>query len=577
MSDSEIADEELLRLINLIQNTRSPLRETVPGADVDAGWQIVSHLVRCQIVDQPVTLMDLIAASGLPYTTAHRRITQMLEKGLIVKRSAQPARKSNLLLPSPKLRRSVESYAHQIKVLLTELTGNRGDSERDENYTFGGSRKGLENVLPPANLRQPVSGSRHGLKFLFHDDNYFRSLRNWWTDFRANVGNRRDFTLASLPALYETILRNSTLPCSAFDVVALNLPWLHELASKGLIAPLDDERGGGLFDRHDFHPTIWHCGTWGSRQYAAPLYITIEFLTVRTDLFESANLPYPKTLKQLLESARKLHRPKRGQYGIVWNGARGMPIASTFMFLLAAHGGALLTKVENVRPRLSMEEQSRTAVNLNTPEARATLRFMLKLLEVSTPDVLDGDPDSNLNELMVGRAAMGYIWTMRAARLEYDPRSKVKGLVKYLAHPNVSGVRCTAPMGGYVLAIPSNLPRERMAMAIQAIKWLTSSIADQTAVRSALPVAPFFSVATDSEMAATSSIVKFVDQLERQGLLNNNIRPDLPEYKLIEDVLGTEIHDVMTGRKTIEDGLRDAQGRIDDMGIGLKKPATTGA
>ena len=114
-------------------------------------------------------------------------------------------------------------------------------------------------------------------------------------------------------------------------------------------------------------------------------------------------------------------------------------------------------------------------------------------------------------------------------------------------------------------------------MAIQAIKWLTSSIADQTAVRSALPVAPFFSVATDSEMAATSSIVKFVDQLERQGLLNNNIRPDLPEYKLIEDVLGTEIHDVMTGRKTIEDGLRDAQGRIDDMGIGLKKSATTGA
>jgi multiple sugar transport system substrate-binding protein len=230
---------------------------------------------------------------------------------------------------------------------------------------------------------------------------------------------------------------------------------------------------------------------------------------------------------------------------------------------LAAHGGAVLTKVADGRSHRSDRHQIKTVVGLDTSAARATLRFMRKLLEVSTPSVLESDGNIGLAEFMAGRAGMGYIWTMRAARLEFEARSKVKGLVKYLPHPNVSGVRCTSPIGGYVLAVPSNLAKERMALAVQAIKWLTSSIADRSAARNGLPVAPFFSVGSDPEMMATTSIVNFVDHLARQGLLTNDIRPALPVYTGIEDVLGSEIHDAMSGRKDNEEALRDAQRRIE--------------
>lgn len=563
MTESEITDEELLRLIDLIHTIRRPLTELVPGMDADAGWGIVSHLVHGQITDEPVTLTELICASGLSYTTGHRRVHQMLESGLIVKHRVQSTGKPNLLYPSPQLRESFERYAHQIKALLTGMTGHRLDSERAENYTFGGSRHSLADMLPPATFGQPVGGSPRGLKFLFHDDNYFRSLRNWWTDFRANVGTRKDFSIVNMQTLYETVLSNSTLPQSAFDIVALNLPWVPEFASKGLIAPLDDEQGGPLVDPHDFHPSVWHCGPLASRQYGVPLYLTIESLVVRTDLFDDANLQYPKTLNQMLDAARRLHHPKRGQYGLVWNGARGMPIASAFMFLLAAHGGAVLMKVADGRSHRGVGHQVKTVVGLDTSAARTTLRFMKKLLEVSTPSVLESDANIGLAEFMAGRAGMGYIWTMRAARLEFDARSKVKGLVKYLPHPNVSGVRCTSPIGGYVLAVPSNLAKERMVLAVQAIKWLTSSIAARSAARNGLPVAPFFSVGSDPEMMATASIVNFVDHLARQGLLTNDMRPALPAYRGIEDVLGSEIHDAMSGRKENEDALRDAQRRIE--------------
>jgi multiple sugar transport system substrate-binding protein len=563
MEEAAIYDQELLRLIDLIDAVRGPLPREVPGMDVDGAWDLVSYLIRSQVVDKPVTLSELIAVSGLPYTTAHRRIHEMLESGLIAKRPVQPNAKSFVLYPSPLLRKSFERYVQQMKVLLAETAGYRVDCASGDNYTFGSARKGLREHLPPATLGQDAQASRPGLKFLFHDDNYFRSLRNLWTDFRANVGTRRDFTIATMPEMYEALLHNATLHQSGFDIVALNLPWLPEFASKDLIAPLGDERGSGVIDPHEYHPTIWHCGTWAGRQYGVPLYIAVEALVVRTDLFDKANLPHPKTLKQLMDAARKLHQPRRGQYGMVWNGARGMPIASTFMFLLAAHGGSVLTKVADGRSKREGNERTRTVVGLDTAAARATMRFMRKLMEVSIPDVLDSDANTGLVEFMAGRAALGYIWSMRAARLEFDVRSKVKGLVKCLPHPNVSGVRCASPVGGYVLAVPSNLSKERCTRAVQAIKWLTTSVSVCTSVRNGIPVAPFFGVDSDPEMMATSKVVNFVDQLANQGLLTTDVRPAIPCYRAMEDVLGTVIHDAMLGDKSDDEALGEAQHRIE--------------
>jgi multiple sugar transport system substrate-binding protein len=565
MSHSEINDHELLRLIALIDSVRNPLTQMVPGMDVDAAWDLVSYLIRSQIADKPVTLTELTSVSGLPYTTGHRRVHQMIHDGLILKRPAQPNGKTNVLYPSQLLRESFERYALRMKVLLAQTMGRRVDSARDDNYTFGGARRKLVDVLPPATLGEATGAPRDSLKFLFHEDNYSTSLRDLWTDFRANAGTRKDFTIAKMPQLYEALINNSKMELSAFDIVSLNLPWLPELASKGLLSPLDNDSGTRPIDPRDFHPTIWHCGSWESRQFGVPLYITVESLVARKDLFDHANAAFPKTLKELMAVARKLHQPRRGQFGLVWNGARGMPIASTFMFMLAAHGGSVLLNVADGRSRHSGPDRIRTVVGLDTAAARATMRFMHKMIEVSIPDVLDCDANDGLSEFMSGRAALGYIWSMRAARLEYDVRSKVQGRVKYLPHPNVSGVRCASPIGGQLLAIPRNLPKERIERAAQVIKWLTSTVAVQTAVRNGLPVAPFFSVDSDREMTATASIVSFVDRLATQGLLNNDIRPALPTYRAIEDILGTAIHDAMTGAVSDEEALIEAHRRIRDV------------
>ena len=198
----------------------------------------------------------------------------------------------------------------------------------------------------------------------------------------------------------------------------------------------------------------------------------------------------------------------------------------------------------------------------DTDAALSTIHFMRELLAVSSPEVLSYDWNRSMNEFMSGGSAMCYLWSMRAARFEFDLTSKVKGLVHYLPHPNASGASCAAPIGGFVLAVPSNLPKERAKLAAQAIKWMTSPGSMRSQVRNGFPVAPRFSVSSDPEMSATSPIVGFVDRLAKQGLLRNSMRPLTPVYTRIEEGLGEEVHLALSGTVSDETALPRAQARV---------------
>ncbi|QNK75119.1 extracellular solute-binding protein [Variovorax sp. PAMC28562] len=555
-------DIELLRVVDFITHTRQPFVELVAGAEVDASWTITSHLIRAGLLQEPLSITQLIQVSGLPYGTATRRIQRLIESGLINKVAAGELGKSYLLQASSVLRESFIQYAQRIKALLAEAMGQRLDTGSDEHYHFGDLHTSIADRLPPETLRLRLASEGKGLTFLFAEDNYFTSLRDLWTDFRANAGSREDFTLLKLPELYDTLLSNATLPESTVDIVALNFPWLSEFADKELIAPLDEAIEEGVISGHDFHPTVWETGAWQARQYGVPLYLTVETVAARRDLFSDANLPYPRTLKELLDAARRLHAPRRGRYGLSWNGARGMPIATAFMFLLDAHGGAVLTRgrTEAVGSGANPDQWR---ASLDSDAAVETLKFMRELLTVSAPEVLMYDWNRSMNEFMVGKSAMCYLWSMRAARFEFDLASKVKGLVHYLPHPNISGVRCSSPIGGFLLAVPSNLPQERAKLAVQAIKWMTSAGSMRNQIRNGFPVAPLFSVSSDPEMRATSPIVGFVDRLAKQGLLSNSMRPLTPVYTRIEEVLGEEVHAALTNSVSDNVALARAQSRTE--------------
>jgi ABC-type glycerol-3-phosphate transport system substrate-binding protein len=551
---------EIQRVIRFLQRTRSPWVEQVMGAEPDSSWNIITHLIQGEIAGEDVTISTLVGISGLTYTTALRKVHRMIDDGIIVKRLRSPGAKSFTLHPSETLFRNFVTYARQVKVLLAETFGRSASLVDDSDYYFGGSSPAAR-VRPPSGLIERQLRGQTNLKFLLHDDNYFASMRNMWVDFRSNLASRKDFEMRVLPALYQGLVGNGAAPQSTYDVVTVNMPWITEMASRGMIRPLDDLIRPDVINPDDFQPSVWQTGSWQGRQYAIPIYVTIEVLAARRDLFEADGIPYPRTFDETIKCGRAFHAPQRDRYGIVWNAAPGMPIAHTFMFFLGCCGETV-TECGNSLAS-SRSKTSRASVRINTDAGRKVLDYMHRLVEISPPGILDLDWEPSLKLFMQGRAAMSYVWSMRATRFEYDIHSVVKRRVEYLPHPAGPGGTNLSPMGGFLLALPTNMPDERVAAAFEAIAWMASPEAMKAHVKNGFPLVPRFSVAVDPEAAASSSLVNFIDKLARRRLLGTHQRPAVPHYTSIENILGEAIHRALRRECSDVEALTQAQSEVE--------------
>jgi multiple sugar transport system substrate-binding protein len=558
--DARLSDHELSRIIGFLRQIRAPFDETIPGVRPDPYWNIALELVDSHIQQRPLDVTSLIELSGATYGTGNRMITKMIADGLIHRVPRGPRHKTAFLAPSDALLSAFITYAMHVKAHLAKTFGLRSGSETEE-YYFGGSYF-ASHIISPVQGHDISSSAMRNLRFLLHDDNYFASMRNMWSDFRNDIGRKSSFELVSLPVLYERAEQVLGAHERSFDVVALNVPWLGRFAAAGLIASLDDVLPEAAINPLDFHPTVWSTGRWDGKQYGIPIYTTIEILTARKDLFEAAGLTYPRTFDDLLAAARTLNRPDQDVYGVSWSGARGMTIAHAFMFFMASSQSSILDiprKHENWQDTFDARN---LRLKIHSDEGLAVIALMRQLREVSPPDVGTFDSDRNLKCFMAGHAAMSFSWTMRAARLEHELSSKVKRRVAYLPPPFVRGRQPTAPVGGFLLTIPANVSPDRRQEIVNAIAWMASPEAMKAHVKNGFPVAPRFSVCADPEAMASSPIVSFVDRMARRNELNTWSRPPVPEYVEIERVLGNEIFEAVFEDKPARKALADAEAQI---------------
>ena len=553
----KLSDHELSRVIDFLRKIRQPFDSSIPGAKSDPYWNIVLELVDSHIQQRSVDLSSLVELSQASWGTANRLITKLIDDGLIARVPRGPKHKTTFLAPSDALLSHFIDYASQVKSQLAKTFGLRSGSETDE-YYFGGSYFAAH-IISPVQGADISSSALRNLRFLLHDDNYFASMRNMWSDFRNDIGRKSSFDLRHLPELYAQAEVALSDPSTAYDVVAVNMPWLGRFADSGLLASLDDVLPQAPINPLDFHPSVWNTGRWNGQQYGIPIYCTVEILTARRDLFEAAQINYPRTFDETIAAARLMHRPDRDQYGISWNGARGMTIAHAFMFFLASSQGSVIDIPRKTENWLDSFDPRNLKLRINSDEGLAALEFMRQLVEVSPPGVETFDADRNLDCFMSGNAAMSYAWTMRAARLEHELSSKVKRRVAYLPPPVLKGRQVTAPVGGFLLTIPAYVAPERKREILNAIAWMASPEAMKAHVRNGFPVAPRFSVCADPEALASSPIVSFIDRMARRNELNTWSRPPVPEYVEIERILGIEIFAAVFEGKPPKRALADAE------------------
>ena len=557
---SEITGHELSRIVDFLRKLRAPFDAGLPTAKPDVYWNIVLELVDSQLRHKPIDKSGLIALAGVPYSTGNRMVTRMIEDALIRQVPRGSGLKTHFLEPSEDLLAAFMAYASHVKQHLAKTFGLRKGSEANE-YYFGGSY--FASQIISSIKSDDIEGQvPNDIQFLLNDDNYFTSMRNMWSDFRNDLGRKSSFDLQRLPDLYKNSRKVFAASKSEYDVVSINMPWLGDFAEKCYLAPLDDLLNDAAINALDFHPSVWGTGNWNGTQYGIPLYCTIEILAARRDLFEEKGLSYPKTFDETISAAKALHDPANEFYGIAWNGQRGMPIANSFMFFLAACQKTIIDMPLHNQESWHFDEFEKLKLQINTEDAVEVIDYMKQLVAYSPPDIANVDWEKRINYFMSGSVGLAYCWTMRAARFEHELSSRVARRVTYLPPPSRRGLRISAPIGGFLMTIPSNVAPSRRRQIMNAIAWMVSPEAMKAHVKNGFPVAPRFSVCADPEALASSPIVSMVDRMARRNELVTWARPPVPQFSIIERALGLEVHNAVFGGKPARQALRDAENAI---------------
>ncbi len=557
------AKTEMLRTITFLEELGDELEDIVDLSSPNPNLRMMAALMRGHIEARAVTATALIGASRVPYATANRRLQDMLDAGLIEKRPRTKTGKSYSMHPSETLLTYWMQLSNRLERLCSAHFGSAGATDATADYYYGGTYMNAKSI-PPLQVLPEALRLAGGLRVLVHGDPTFMVMDNLKRQFEQTLGTQIHQRAFSIDRLRYEAIRNAERKSSRYDIIAVDLPWVGEFAEKGVLMPLDEAMDLARLDPADFHTAGWQAAHWGGRLYGVPAQTTPELLFYRKDLFAQAGLAPPTTTDELLTAAAALHDPQRGMYGIAWNAARGTALGHTVLMTLADFGQPILD-LPKIAGGFETNHLSKAEyrVTIDTEAGLRAAEFLLELIKYSPPDILSMSWYERVRPYAAGRIAMAYGYTLLAPYFELDEASPAQNQTGYLPHPAGPDASPVAPVGGYMMGIPANLPKERIADALAALQVFTSPEAQKLYAQNGSRTNPRYSVASDPDVRRMSPIFEAVDAMSWRDELQFWPRPPIPEINEIIQICGEEFHDMLRGIITPKEALRRAQGRAD--------------
>ncbi|QIE43574.1 extracellular solute-binding protein (plasmid) [Rhodobacteraceae bacterium SC52] len=558
------ATPELNRVVHFLQEISLEIDTSLDPNTPNPHFNMILHLLRSHAEGRMVSPSSMVAASGVPYATGTRKLTEIQDAGLVELRPRTKSGKSFTLHPSAKLLDRFNQLADRLDRIGRRTFGATVEDGDLDDYYFGGSyQPGQATIPPPAVLSQPLK-LPGGLRILVHGDPTFMVMQTLKRQFEQMVGTDIHQRAFSIDRLREEALRNAARSKSRYDLIAVDLPWVGEFVKKGVIRPLTDVMDIERLDPSDFHTAGWRAAHWGGVPYGVPSQTTPELMFYRKDWFAAAGLEPPATTDALLKSAAHFHNPSRGKYGVAWNAARGTALGHTFMMTCAAFGQPIIELPEiagGFDTDALASGEYRPA--LDTDRALEAADYLMQLMDYSPPDILSMSWYERVRPYAAGTVAMAYGYTLLAPFFELDNTCPAHGNTGYLPHPHGPGGVPIAPVGGYVLCIPANLADDRLPDAAEALVSFTSPAAQKLYVQNGSRTAPRYSVGADPDVRRLSPIFEVVDQMSWRDELQFWPRPPIPQISDIISICGHELHDMLRGIVTPRFALDRLQARTE--------------
>lgn len=563
MAGSTQSKAEMLKIVSFLEQFSEELEDTMEIFAPNPFSRMALHLIRGHLEAKVITPTSLIGASRVPYATATRRMKEMLEAGLIEQRPRTKSKKSFSMHPSSKLLDKWMQLTGRLRRLGEAQFGSVNATGEPQSYFYGSSYLEARSILPIQVLPEPLKVSG-GLRVLVHGDPTFMVMDNLKRQFEQVLGTQIHQRAFSIDRLREEALRNVERKASRYDIIAVDLPWVGEFAEKNVLMPLDEAMDIARLDPADFHTAGWKANFWNGRPYGVPAQTTPELLFYRRDLFAEEGLEPPRTTDELLAAAKHFHQPKRGRYGVAWNAARGTALGHTVLMTMADFGQPIIT-MDEIAGGFDTDALSKRQYRptIDTDRGLQAVEFLMELLRYSPPDILSMSWYERVRPYAAGTVPLSYGYTLLAPYFELDASSPAASNTGYLPHPAAEGCSPVAPVGGYMMGIPANLPEERVRAAVEALLVFTSPEAQKMYVQNGSRTNPRYSVGTDPEVRRVSPIFEAVDAMSWRDELQFWPRPPIPEICSIIQICGEEFHDMLRGIIPPREALRRAQSRAD--------------
>lgn len=558
---SEMSNHELDRFLVFIDTFHTETKQCLSAVSPIREMDIILTLMRSHLKGRLETPSSLGAASGHPRGTAHRMIESLIENGLILRRPRTKTGKTFSLHPSQKMIREFMDYTRRMK----QVIGSTFGMPEGTDFFFGASYLSAS-VIAPLPVQPKKLSLSSPLRLLFHADPTFLTMNNLKQQLEMHFGTEINAHAMNIDGLRREILNNAKRKISRYDIITSDLCWMAELIDRKVVQSIGEFNSPDLQNTADFHPEALATVMRDNRLFGLPVQTTPELLIYRTDLFGERDLNPPTTIEEMLELAKQLHKSEKDLNGICWNGARGTPLGTTFMMLMADFGQPVINlprrgnsfidqdlKAENYRP------------TLDSPEALQVAELLMELREVSPANVLQMSWYERVQCYAKGEAAMAYCYTQIMRTFINNPDSPAYGATGYSLHPSAAGKPQIAPLGGWNLCIPANLRENRIGAANTAIRTLTSAAATKLYIENGSMVSSRFSVCNDPVVVHNRPIIPIVDRMARAGQLQAWPRPAVAELSLLVQIIGDEIHSMLLRNTTPQNALRNAQTRCDQL------------
>ncbi len=374
------------------------------------------------------------------------------------------------------------------------------------------------------------------IRILLVGDPFAMAISRSRPEIEARLGYKVDLEIVGYNDGRRLTLLNARDAVSRFDVVAFDVVWLGEYHVNGVLADLS---GRLPLDREVFLDRAFAASEINGAVYGLPIQPHAELLWVRRDLLDAAGMPPPVTTEDLLAFAERVHDPSRPQYGVAWNAQRGQPLGQTMAHFFAAFGVPLL------------DEEGRPA--FRTEAGLEAARFAKALLAFSPPDIHSMAWDQRTARFAAGQVAMTYGWGARAYMVEDEPYSVVRGQVLYLPAPHAPGSDSVTPLGVWALGVPSNAASVRRS--VQVLEALFDPEIQETLVRGGYATPGVRSLAENPEVWERYPVLATMAELDQGGHLRMEIRPRIPEWDALCEILGTEFHNMLLGKCSAEEAM----------------------